>query len=462
MGRSYTDIKYDLRYNLEKYGVLPGSLAVATKAMPGSKIFSYTPQPVVGANNGADFSVNQFNFNGTSDYIDFGYISISGAYTLISESAIVNNANSNRLINFYDAVSGKRGMFEINPGLGQIYTAYDNSHFARWDGAISTEHVVYSSVHDGVTGQKLYISGIDQGAPDGTGAPSNDTVSKLILGAAPRSPLVRFFEGSTKSAFLFSTDLSDQQIYKISNSDVFAPRPDISYFDMASSPILSIGSISQGQTVDNVSLVQHHSLSIDPINQGQTIESPDLVQANVLVLSGVDQGQTLEQITLSTGNTLTVPGNTQAQTLDGISLVQQNTLGIDQTDQAQAVDNIILSAGVVLQIADMIQAQDIDIINLIPHYALAVDQIAQGQSLDNISIESGIILGIAEIIQSQVIDNIDLTQAGNLIIDSIAQGQIIDNVVFAQVDGKITISLTIKSPGAIMGIKSPGINLEAE
>ena len=47
MGRSYTDIKYDLWYNLGKLGISPEDIELAVKGNPGSKVFSYGKKPIL-------------------------------------------------------------------------------------------------------------------------------------------------------------------------------------------------------------------------------------------------------------------------------------------------------------------------------------------------------------------------------------------------------------------------------
>lgn len=217
--------------------------------------------------------------------------------------------------------------------------------------------------------------------------------------------------------------------------------------------------LNQDQSLDNIDLVQQHVLSIDPLNQTQSIDDIDLTQVNILVINGTGQAQTLGNLDLQAGVSLVIDPTDQSQTIDNIDLAQAHALVVSRIDQAQAVDNIALSAGVVLQIADMAQAQNIDVVNLIQQNTLSVNPLDQGQTLEQITLDTGVILGIADIIQNQTLEQLDLTQVRILAIDAIAQGQVIDNVVFSQVEGKIIITLTLRSPNTDLSIRKPSIDL---
>lgn len=236
----------------------------------------------------------------------------------------------------------------------------------------------------------------------------------------------------------------------------------IDNLDLVQNHVLAIDPLNQSQSTDNVNLIQANILTILNSDQTQSIDNIELVQDNVIAISDPGQSQSLDTVTLSTGTNLQVVGNTQPQESDNVDMIQANTVVIDPLNQLQAVDNITLSTGIILDISKVIQSQNIDIVNLIQQSVLAPDDSDQPQDLEQITLDSGIILAISDMIQNQSSGNLDLTQSNILGIDPLEQGQVIDNVVFAQIDGKIIITLTIKSPGTDLEIKSPDTTLRIE
>lgn len=279
---------------------------------------------------------------------------------------------------------------------------------------------------------------------------------------------IRFFRDTGGGFIQIGTDqtITDFQTETsaglVSNTGTSAAKFDTYENGTVGGSTLLPSKLNQGQTLDNLDLIQQHVLAIDPINQGQTLDSLDLVQANILVINGMDQAQALDNVVLSTATILVINGINQGQTLEALGLIQQNTLVINGMDQAQAVNNITLSTDTILAIADMAQAQNIDVVNLIQQNTLVIDPLDQGQTLEEITLDVGVLLGIADIIQNQNLASLNLTQASILGIDGLEQGQVIDSVTLSLFEGKVIITLTIKSPETGLTISSPDIDLSIE
>lgn len=172
---------------------------------------------------------------------------------------------------------------------------------------------------------------------------------------------------------------------------------------------LSLGDLSQVQSLDNVDLTQGYNLTVDDATQGQSLDNVALTQAHILTVASATQTQTLDNVVLSQAAVLAVQELTQGQVLDNVALTQAHTLVVDQLSQAQLIDNITLSTGL----------------------TLAVASLDQGQNLDNVGLTQANTLTVAELGQSQTVDSVLLTQAHNLTVDSSAQSQVLDNVVLS-------------------------------
>lgn len=459
MGRAYKDIKYDFWYNLAKIGISTGDIAFAIKGNPGTKIFDHSKNPSFFTNvGGGGYQHDYLVFNadaGNDDYV-IGLPVMSPPFTILGEFSIDQNSGQGMLwgqnngTNFDYHLLGIKNFFGdgyqdvhawVRRGsLGEAIATFPRQPYGTKIGIAAVFTTSYQSIYAYV-GKKFYsVTNSTPLSPNGI----NDARLLSYPGIQGPSP-------ATVGAVVgVNGVLTAKQIndFLVAGKQIWTPRPVISYFDQDTT-ILPILFPVQSQTIDNIDIIQQHTLNINPLNQAQEIDNIDPIQANILIINQTDQPQAIDNMVLSTGITLQVPGSTQPQTIDDIEIVQQNSLNVDPIDQPQSINNIILSTDVVLQIAKTIQAQNIDEITLIPQFELSIDGNEQGQPLDNITLESGIILGIADIIQNQGIDDIILSQQNTLPIDGLIQGQLIDTVVFSITEGRIFITITLKEQPSI-------------
>jgi len=154
--------------------------------------------------------------NGSSQYIDCGYIAIPSTFSLLSRFVGTDITGPARVLSFFDSASGVRGMIELSEN-DWIYGVYDNYHYSRWDfpsGYLTGQWMTVASTWDG-TSLQLYIDGIDQGSPSKHADPSDDTVDKCYMGVAPRTPMIRYYPGIIEWAGVYSRALSADEIREL-------------------------------------------------------------------------------------------------------------------------------------------------------------------------------------------------------------------------------------------------------
>jgi len=252
MGRSYTDIKYDLWYNLEKLGISPGNIGLAVKCNPGGKTFSHGYLPIVG-NNSLPFKHDKFQCNGSSGLIDFGDILdeiFLSDFTFLSEFTASSSGSG------FDFISGKEKtsanyvgvMFFIwgisTPRLTFRATDQATQIFSLASVRDDIEHIAIGT-RSGSTNH-LYLDGVFQSTQSTTLA-SMPSVNFLM---GYNNIASEYHQGTLGTQLVLKGALSAYRVKKLSNIDIWKPRPDISYFDQAAPPsTLLQGNLSQSGSI---------------------------------------------------------------------------------------------------------------------------------------------------------------------------------------------------------------------
>ena len=239
MGRSYKDIKYDLWYNLGKLGILPGDIRFATKAKPGSKVFSYSPKPIVGANNGGVFSEDSLYLSGGS-YLDvapsgLGLFDVQ-EFTIVLDWARMAVGSYNMLWS-YDYTAHSSPYYAQNIWMDGVHKLR-----FRWNtttpssirtadpvprgniGYFSTDAYQFKSGN-----QKIYRNSEELASGTATGAITYYD-QEVWIG---KDNFATTFGILFRQGMFFAKFLTLGQIDRISNTDIWQPRPDISYFETA-------------------------------------------------------------------------------------------------------------------------------------------------------------------------------------------------------------------------------------
>jgi len=241
MGRSYKDIKYDLWYNLEKLGILPGDIEFAVKGNPGSKIFSYATVPLVGANEGTTYK-NGGVLTNTSTQSRLTFDNIFSGMTdisIISEfDLLTGSINSAGIISNWTSNSQMSLIF---------FTGSDGKIYVRTR-VTSNSDIITTSVYQTTAGLKKW--GFTRAGStdnreiyvDGKVVPTTVSGSEPGALAAWSAPMYinqyangvrQQLHANWKQVLVFSKTLSPNRMQAVSNTDIWQPRPDISYFETA-------------------------------------------------------------------------------------------------------------------------------------------------------------------------------------------------------------------------------------
>jgi hypothetical protein len=200
----------------------------------------------------------------------------------------------------------------------------------------------------------------------------------------------------------------------------------------AVSTSIAANDLTQGQTIDNVTLTQANVLAVNSMAHGQTIDPVTLTQQSSITLQDLTQGQTIDNAALTQASIVSVDSLGQGQTIDNATLTQAGAIALNSIEQSQTIDQITLTQAHVLVAADMTQAQAIDEITLLASGTLSIDGVSQSQTIDNSTLTQANVLAVNSLSQAQTIDEALLTIAGVISIDGVTQAQVLDALELIQ------------------------------
>jgi len=271
-------------------------------------------------------------------------------------------------------------------------------------------------------------------------------------------------------------------------------------FPPPSGTVLSVDPIGQAQTVDAITLTQHHLVAVAPLNQAQGIDAASLVQHNVVAVAALDQAQSLGSVPLTQNHVLAPVAlsqsqvlasasltqrhvlapdpSAQAQAVDTAGLLQRHVLAPDPTSQAQAVDGVSLTVSGTISISGLVQGQTIDAVALTQRHQVVPASLSQAQQLDASTISSaGVTVAVVGLSQAQVIGAANLIQHNVLVVDDIVQQQLLSGtnfggaigwlrgnvVIVAALGGEVTVSPAIAREHAFIAPALSGtVNVNEE
>lgn len=250
MGRSYTDIKYDLWYNLEEPEIKPGNIALAVKGNPGNKIFSYSAKPYVGTNNGVKFKNGALEAD-LQKYLSFPPQDLRDEITIFFDVEVGSNPTTEwrQLCQRRDVLAPSVIPFEFRINCDYLRST-NNLQFAYfvsggwhlWDAlnlpyGVGDKIKVSTSFKYG-TGSSIagYLNGDAVAGSwklgDGTANIPADS-QNITIGSVPWTSIYESADGPIKSGLILDTVLLPGQQKKLAQIDIWKPRPNISYFDQA-------------------------------------------------------------------------------------------------------------------------------------------------------------------------------------------------------------------------------------
>lgn len=337
-------------------------------------------------------------------------------------------------------------------------------------------HIVAATYDDGYDGH-LYVDG--RYIASDSGGAFSVTLNTFTVGSLVRTSTGSYFGGYYNSLFIFHSVLSPSQIYHLSDNPYYLLHrvPPVFYSVPGGAIEFLINNISQGQSISELSLAQLHDLSTANIFQTQSIDSLTLDQLHTLVIENVSQSNVIDAQVLAQIHDIIINNVLQDQSIDALELEIPGILVIYDILQGQTVQAQTLAQKIALTLQDIMQSQGVESASLDQLHQLACDSINQGQSVDTTELEHLISLAVANISQGQILDspnlfnvlqlNIDdvsqaqsmgmlnFEQVSSLVIDNVYQGNVIQAINFAVIQGKVTITFNIKTPGATFNAKTP-------
>lgn len=106
---------------------------------------------------------------------------------------------------------------------------------------------------------------------------------------------------------------------------------------------LTVDSLSQSLSIDNITLTLGQSLSVDSLTQNQVIENVTLEQGYQLDVNGLSQSISIENISLEQGYNLAIDGLSQSLSLENVVLSTVPTLDVSDLSQGYTLANVALT-----------------------------------------------------------------------------------------------------------------------
>jgi hypothetical protein len=173
------------------------------------------------------------------------------------------------------------------------------------------------------------------------------------------------------------------------------------------------------------------SVTVQSLSQSQTIDNVTLTQNNIMALNGLSQIQTLDNVTLTIAGEVDINGLSQGQTIENIELTQANILFLNRLDQLQFVENITLQTGTPITVQNLSQVQTLENIDLsLVTEIVNINNISQDQSIDNVTLLQTSVIQIDSLSQSQLLESINF---GGVVIGYL-EGQL---TIFYALDGNL-------------------------
>lgn len=305
MGRSYTDIKYDLWYQCEQLGISIKDISVAIMGKPGSKIFSYSCPGVVGSATEVNVKNNKYFFNSADNTITFPiYPTFSDGFFFSAHLVQTSRLNHGGIFdtkrgfdwgksNGLGCVRRSDGGWVIQVGVAEAY--HSANDFPLNESAQFAGHWIPSVCLDTYkNGQILdFTSKIIPTTVDSPNYP-------VMLGAYYNISSYRLI-GSMSSFIIVDGKYAKAPsiIQKLADPDkLFSPHPDIAYFDMAQSGLLPIKLTFKDQlfttyrkystTYRNpITTLSNKSAVFAPAPEPSTFNSSWALGSNVILQPGV-------------------------------------------------------------------------------------------------------------------------------------------------------------------------------
>tara|TARA_R110002051_G_scaffold324424_2_gene421606 strand:+ start:10153 stop:11616 length:1464 start_codon:yes stop_codon:yes gene_type:complete len=177
--------------------------------------------------------------------------------------------------------------------------------------------------------------------------------------------------------------------------------------ESSSSILITIDSLSQSQTLEQINLTQLNNLIINSLAQEQYLDESSITQNNNLAINDLSQQQAINEISLTQAYILTLNNLSQSQLLDSINLTQLGTISLDDLLQNQSLEQIVLNQSSILTVNDLTQSQNIDKTALTYAAKLLLNSLSQSQSIDEITLSALSVVTVDSLSQSQIIDAIN-------------------------------------------------------
>lgn len=211
---NFQSIQYAVMKNCEKiYDVDPDSIVLAMPLFWGLPPLDYSGKNNHGTNHGATYKDKSLSFDGTNDYIESPSLATPNFTASVWYKWNINTDNEETLISNWDG--SNRITIAIIPSAADNRTYFipSNVYYERFNGLSYQDEQFHHFLFtwDG-SNLIFYFDGIDQGAPDATGDPSDNTQNAFRIGASLRSSTDRFTGGLIDKTHIFDTVLIADQI----------------------------------------------------------------------------------------------------------------------------------------------------------------------------------------------------------------------------------------------------------
>lgn len=383
---------------------------------------------------------NGLKFNGTNQYASVTHNTNLQPYPFSVSFWIKGGTQATYagiLTKYYGGSYNGWNVFKDENGTVTFYYFSDNLNKIEYQSAPIAFSNVFNNLWNHIlitvddSGAKGYKNGLQVTSAPWVGtpnAPSSTAPLTLV------NYVDYYFNGFLDDVRIYNRALSPVEVLDLYQNPfgIYNKQTGFNVEAVATTILLTLQAISQGQTLSSIDLNQQNSLSINNLSQGQTLENIALTQQNTILLDNITQIQTLNSLDLIQQNILDLATITQIQTIAEILLTQQYNLTLSNLTQSQAINNLDLSSAVILSIDNLNQPQNLTTLGLIQQNILTLAQLDQLQSLSFLDLAAQSTLNIDNLFQNQTIANLNLTQGQTLTINPISQAQLLSDLALIQ------------------------------
>lgn len=149
---------------------------------------------------------------------------------------------------------------------------------------------------------------------------------------------------------------------------------------------LTVQDSNHSHTVDNVTLVQQHTIVVSDSLHGHTVDSVVLIEHKTLVVNDTTHGHTADNVVLIQQHTLVVNDSSHGHTVDNVVLIQQHAIVVADALHGLSSETPTLNQYTLIEhVNDANHGLTSDSIVLIQNFTLDPDDSYHSVISDNIS-----------------------------------------------------------------------------